>query len=170
MKAIKAAVGTSQSVITETEFKTIFYKIPELHTQHSNFLDCLKRFAQKWEGKIGDSFKNMALNLNLYGAFLSNYGRAVDTVRKCSVANSQFREISKKITCKWLSEQPISLEDLLHKPVARMQKNALALNDLFNCTPKSHPDYNNLADALQLTQQFLDQFNMIQTKSMFPVS
>lgn len=189
MKAINAAVGTSQSVITETEYKTIFYKIPELHTQHSNFLECLKRYAQRWEGKIGDSFKNMvpiikkkkiprvlsvchffqALNLNLYGAFLSNYGRAVDTVRKCSVANAHFREISKNITCKWLSEQPISLEDLLHKPVARMQKNALALNDLFNCTPKSHPDYNNLAEALQLTQQFLDQFNMIQTKSMFPV-
>lgn len=59
MKAIKAAVGTSQSIITETEFKTIFYKIPELHLQHSNFLECLKRYSQKWEGKIGDSFKNM---------------------------------------------------------------------------------------------------------------
>lgn len=106
----------------------------------------------------------------MYGAFLSNYGRAVDTVSKCSDANPQFREISKNISCKWLSEQPISLEDLLHKPVARMQKNALALNDLFNCTPKNHVDYNNLADALQLTQQFLDEFNMIQTKSMFPVS
>lgn len=59
MKAIKAAVGTSQSVTTENEFKTIFYKIPELHLQHSNFLDCLNRYAQTWEGKIGDSFKNM---------------------------------------------------------------------------------------------------------------
>lgn len=106
----------------------------------------------------------------MYGAFLGNYGRAVDTVRKCSSANSQFREISKNITCKWLSEQPISLEDLLHKPVARVQKNALALNDLFKCTPRSHPDYNNLKDASHLTQKFLDQFNMIQTKSMFPVA
>lgn len=71
MKAIRAAFNTSQSVITETEFKTIFYKIPELHTQHSNFLDCLKRYSQKWEGKIGDSFKNM-VSFNRRG-FIANF-------------------------------------------------------------------------------------------------
>lgn len=110
------------------------------------------------------------MNLTLYGAFLSNYGRALDTVRKCSITNAQFRDISKNVTCKRLSEQPISLEDLLHKPVARMQKNALALTDLCKCIPKSHPDYNNLHDALQITQHFFDEFNMIQTRTMFPVS
>lgn len=111
-----------------------------------------------------------AVNLPLYGAFLSNYGRALDTVRKCSASNSQFSEISKNITCKHLSGQPISLEDLLHKPVARMQKNAMVLHDLLKYTPKTHHDYNSLLEALQLTRKFLDQFNIIQTKSMFPVS
>lgn len=190
MKAIQATIVTSQPIVSEAELNTIFYKIPELYTLHSNFLEALKRHLQKWDTKIGDHFKMMvnyfrayfisflliftltflqALNLSLYGAFLSNYGQALDTVHKCSAANSQFNEISKNITCKQLSGQPISLEDLLHKPVARVQKNALVLHDLLKYIPPTHSDHHSLTEALNLTQNFLDQFNMIQTKSMFPV-
>jgi hypothetical protein len=169
MKAIHATLSTSQRIVTETELNTIFYKIPELHNLHSKFLEALKKHTEKWDNKIGDCFKTLALNLELYGAFLSNYGRALDTVRKCSNSNSQFNDVTKNITCKHLSKQPINLEDILHKPVARVQKNALVLHDLLNCLPSTHPDYNSLNEALQLTQNFLDQFNMIQTKSMFPM-
>nr|CAH7760412.1 unnamed protein product [Callosobruchus chinensis] len=170
MKAIQATVGTSQPIVSEAELNTIFYKIPELYSLHSNFLEALKRHLQKWDTKIGEHFKMMASNLSLYGAFLSNYGQALDTVRKCSAANTQFSEISKNITCKQLSGQPISLEDLLHKPVARVQKNALVLHDLLKYVPPTHPDHHSLTEALNLTQNFLDQFNMIQTKSMFPAT
>jgi RhoGEF domain len=68
-----------------------------------------------------------------------------------------------------VNEQKASLEDLLHKPVARIQKNALVLNDLIKYTPEHHPDYQTLGEALAMNQSFLDEFNMIQTKSMFPV-
>lgn len=42
--------------------------------------------------------------------------------------------------------------------------------DLIKYTPASHPDHAMLTDALNMTQHFLDEFNIIQTKSMFPVS
>ncbi|XP_060535891.1 active breakpoint cluster region-related protein isoform X2 [Cylas formicarius] len=170
MKAIQATIGTSQPIVSETELNTIFYKIPELYNQHANFLESLKKHSQTWDTKIGDTFKMMASNLSLYGAFLSNYGQALDTVRKCSANNSQFAHITKNIICKHLSGQPISLEDLLHKPVARVQKNALVLHDLLRHVPPAHPDHAGLTEALKLTQNFLDQFNMIQTKSMFPTT
>ncbi|KAK9882673.1 hypothetical protein WA026_022724 [Henosepilachna vigintioctopunctata] len=170
MKAIQSTLATSQPIVTETELRTIFYKIPELYALHVNFLEALQRHTQKWDSKIGESFKTMANNLTIYGAFLSNYGRAIDTVRKCSASNSQFNEITKNITCKQLSGQPVSLEDLLHKPVARVQKNALVLHDMLKYVHQKHPDYKTLTDALQITQKFLDQFNMIQTKSMFPAA
>ncbi|CAH1155600.1 unnamed protein product [Phaedon cochleariae] len=170
MKAIQATIGTSQPIVSETELNTIFYKIPELYNLHASFLEALKKHIQKWDTRIGEHFKKMASNLPLYGAFLSNYGQALDTVHKCGAANSQFGEISKNITCKQLSGQPISLEDLLHKPVARVQKNALVLHDLLKYVPETHVDHHSLTEALNLTQNFLDQFNMIQTKSMFPVT
>lgn len=61
MKAIKATLKTSQPVITEDEFDTMFYKVPELHSLHSNFLEGLQMRTQNWDGKltIGDHFKIM---------------------------------------------------------------------------------------------------------------
>lgn len=137
MKGIQSTIGSSQPILSEADFSTIFFKIPELHRLHSNFLEELKKHAVKWDTRIGDSFKHMvfcytfffrsqvmfcgfkANNLVLYGAFLSNYGLALDTVRKCSSNSPQFYQIARNIICKNLSEQPITLEDLLHKPVAR---------------------------------------------------
>ncbi|XP_050301687.1 active breakpoint cluster region-related protein-like [Anthonomus grandis grandis] len=170
MKAMQATIGTSQPIVSDGDFNTIFFKIPELYTLHANFLEALKRHALKWDTRIGESFKIMASNLSLYGAFLSNYGHALDMVRKCSANNSQFAQITRNITCKPLSDQAISLEDLLHKPVARVQKNALVLHDLLRYIPTNHPDHHIILEALNITQNFLDQFNMIQTKSMFPAT
>lgn len=60
MKAIHAAVTTSQPIATENEINTIFYKIPELYSLHSNFLETLKNHTEKSDNsKIGDCFKTM---------------------------------------------------------------------------------------------------------------
>lgn len=71
------------------------------------------------------SFIQQAENINVYGAFLHNYGRATDAVRKCCANSTKFGDITRNIACRG---QPMSLEDLLHKPVARVQKNALVLH------------------------------------------
>ncbi|XP_071445756.1 active breakpoint cluster region-related protein [Hetaerina americana] len=170
MKAIKATIGTSQPVISEEEFRTIFYKVPELHSLHSNFLDGLQSCMQHWDGcvSIGEHFCTMASNINIYGAFLHNYGHATDTVRKCSAASHQFAQITSDIRLKSLAGQSLSLEDLLHKPVARVQKNALVLHDLLKYTPEAHSDYKTLNKALKMTQNFLDEFNMITARTLFP--
>nr|CAD7392837.1 unnamed protein product [Timema cristinae] len=148
MKAIKATLTTSQPVITEEEFNTMFYKIPELYALHHNFLEGLKKRAHNWDGRltIGDHFRIM-----------------------CSANSHQFADITRDIRLKSLAGQTLSLEDLLHKPVARVQKNALVLHDLLKFTPDSHPDHQTLTEALKMTQHFLDEFNMIQTKTMFPM-
>ncbi|XP_073956741.1 rho GTPase activating protein at 1A isoform X1 [Choristoneura fumiferana] len=167
MNAIKATLSTSQPVITEEEFNTIFYKISELHELHKNFLEGLKAAVASWEEplSVGSHFKKMAENINVYGAFLHNYGRATDAVRRRCGSSPRFADLTRQIACRG---QPVSLDDLLHKPVARVQKNALVLHDLIKYTPASHPDHAMLTDALNMTQHFLDEFNIIQTKSMFP--
>lgn len=59
MKAIRATLTTSQPVISEEEFGTMFYKIPELHALHQTFLDGLRKKTEKWDTKttIGEQFK-----------------------------------------------------------------------------------------------------------------
>lgn len=59
---------------------------------------------------------------------MHNYGRATDTVKRRCQNCQQFAEITSEIKLKSLQGQVLSLEDLLHKPVARVQKNALVLD------------------------------------------
>lgn len=128
MKAIRATLTLSQPVITDGEFQLIFYKIDELYTVHTKFLETLRaKVAQDGEIFVGETFNELADHLPLYTAFLHNYGRAIDTVKKCSSNNQQFKEIVSNIVVNSKNEQSLSLEDLLHKPVARVQKNALVL-------------------------------------------
>ncbi|XP_038104088.1 active breakpoint cluster region-related protein isoform X3 [Culex quinquefasciatus] len=172
MKAIRATLTTSQPVISEEEFQTIFFKIEELHEVHSEFLGELKvKLGPLPEGDdlcVGEVFRRLAAHIHLYGAFLHNYGRAIDTVKKCSTQSQQFKEIVSNIVFKNQNEQSLSLEELLHKPVARVQKNALVLEDLLNQTPEQHPDYHPLRQATKTIRNFLSEFNVVQTKSMFP--
>ena len=55
--------------------------------------------------------------------------------------------------------QSLSLEELLHKPVARVQKNCLCLQDLIKHTPPTHPDNAALSDALNTVQNFVNEYN-----------
>ncbi|KAL0274685.1 UNVERIFIED_CONTAM: hypothetical protein PYX00_002753 [Menopon gallinae] len=123
MKALKATLSTSQPVISEDELNTVFFKIPELHAMHTAFLDGLRNHPP-----YGPHFQKLAENLKDYGAFLHNYGRATDTVKRRCQNCQQFAEITSEIKLKSLQGQVLSLEDLLHKPVARVQKNALVLD------------------------------------------
>lgn len=42
MKALKAAAGTSQPVLSTEEVRTVFYQIPELRDLHKDFYTSLK--------------------------------------------------------------------------------------------------------------------------------
>lgn len=59
MKAINATLKTSQPVISQDDFDTIFYKIPDLHRLHQEFLDELRKKLENWDNKtvIGEHFK-----------------------------------------------------------------------------------------------------------------
>lgn len=169
MKALRSTIGTSQPVISQEDLNVIFHKIPELHAIHQSFLEGIRNRVNQWDGKltIGDHFKILATRLQIYASFLENYPRAIETIRKCSAENAKFNDITKSIKLKALKGE-ISLEDLLHKPVARVQKNALVLHDLLKYTPESHPDFIALKKALEMTQCFLNDFNYSATESMFP--
>ncbi|KFM70115.1 Active breakpoint cluster region-related protein, partial [Stegodyphus mimosarum] len=162
MKALKSTIGTSQPLLSLDDFNVIFYRIPELHSLHLNFLKGLKKQIDGWNGtqSIGEDFKVLASKLGVYGSFLQNYSKAIETIRKCSIDNSKFSEITKSIKLKALQGQSTTLEDLLHKPVARVQKNALVLHDLLRYTPEHHRDFKTLKTALKMTQCFLNDINV----------
>ncbi|XP_022667001.1 active breakpoint cluster region-related protein-like isoform X2 [Varroa destructor] len=178
-KALGSATRTNQAVLSREDVDTIFFKIEQLLDVHRNFRDGLRRNLQNptvsgaggaieiRRPTIGENFKFLASRLEVYNLFLQNYSKAIETVRRCSINNAKFDELSKNMKMKG---QTTSLEDLLHKPVARIQKNALVIDDLLQATSFSHPDYNNLKTASKLTQHFLENLKTNSTlESMFPL-
>ena len=139
MKAMKVTLTTSQPVIPREEFDVIFYKIPDLHDLHFTFHESLKKqVVDRWSdengGGVGHTFKMLASRTKIYAAFLSNYRQALDALHRCVDAYPQFADLARSIKLRSVKGQPagqqgqsMSLEDLLHKPVARIQKQALGL-------------------------------------------
>jgi breakpoint cluster region protein len=133
MKAMKVTLSTPQPVIPKEDFDVIFYKIPDLHDLHFTFHENLKRQVERFNGTetIGHNFKMLASRMKIYAAFLSNYQKALEALHKCSAAHPQFADLTRSIKLRTVKGQKqgqsLSLEDLLHKPVARVQKHCLVL-------------------------------------------
>ncbi len=178
MKAMKVTMSTSQPVIPKEDFEIIFYKIPDLHELHYTFLESLKKQVERWHDgdSVGHTFKMLASRTKLYAAFLDNYPRALDALHRCSEAYPQFADLTRSIKLRSVKgqravqqpQQTVSLEDLLHKPVARVQKHCLCLQDLLKHTPESHPDRVALGQALAQVQSFVSEYNVSHAGELFP--
>ena len=174
MKAMKVTLSTPQPVIPREDFDVIFFKIPELHEFHYHFHDNLKKQVDRYntEDKIGHHFKMLAQQTKVYAQFLGNYPKALETLHKCSQLYPQFADLTGSIKLRTLKgqqqSQSLSLEDLLHKPVARVQKNCLSLQDLIKYTPEDHPDHATLNDSLHMIQNFLNDYNVEHRGELYP--
>ena len=170
MKAMKVTLTTSQPVIPREEFDAIFFKIPELHDLHFAFHESLrKQVSERWEGEgVGHTFKMLASRTKIYAAFLANYGRALEALRRCSGAYPQFADLTRSIKLRSVKGQPqpgqsLSLEDLLHRPVARVQKLSLGLQDLLRYAAAA--DRAPIGDALRQMRDFVGECNSSATAS-----
>ena len=61
MKPLKATIGTSQPVMSNQDFETLFYRVPDLHNLHAEFYATLKPRLDTWtaDTTVGDLFKKL---------------------------------------------------------------------------------------------------------------
>uniref|UniRef100_A0A8C1H174 ABR activator of RhoGEF and GTPase n=2 Tax=Cyprinus carpio TaxID=7962 RepID=A0A8C1H174_CYPCA len=166
MKPLKATATTSKPVLTMEQIDTIFFMIQDIFEIHKEFYDALSPNIQQWDEKVtvGHLFQKLASQLGVYKAFVDNYKMAVETAEKCSQANSQFQKISE---VRYFMTYDDSINNylmfvfaaLLYKPIDRVTRSTLVLHDLLKHTPKDHPDFPLLQDALRISQNFLSSIN-----------
>ncbi|KAK2911609.1 hypothetical protein Q8A67_003742 [Cirrhinus molitorella] len=166
MRPLKATATTSKPVLTMEQIDTIFFMIQDIFEIHKEFYDALSPNIQQWDEKVtvGHLFQKLASKLGVYKAFVDNYKVAVETAEKCSQANSQFQKISENLKVKGPKESKdctttATMEALLYKPIDRVTRSTLVLHDLLKHTPKDHPDFPLLQDALRISQNFLSSIN-----------
>jgi hypothetical protein len=66
-------------------------------------------------------------NIMVYEAYIQNFPIALEVISKCSKENVQFRDLTASIKVKSLGGQSLSLQEMLHKPVSRIQSHAMVL-------------------------------------------
>uniref|UniRef100_A0A667ZF89 ABR activator of RhoGEF and GTPase n=1 Tax=Myripristis murdjan TaxID=586833 RepID=A0A667ZF89_9TELE len=161
MRPLKATATTSQPVLTIQQIETIFYKIQDIFEIHKEFYDALLPNIQQWDEKVtvGHLFQKLASQLGVYKAFVDNYKVALETAEKCSQANSQFQKISEPLLMFSPLIYVFLYTSLLYKPIDRVTRSTLVLHDLLKHTPKDHPDFPLLQDALRISQNFLSSIN-----------
>lgn len=174
MKAMKVTLSTDQPFIPKEDFEIIFYKVPDLHELHLTFHGSLKKLVERWDGNqnVGHTFKMLASQNKVYVAYLNNYQRALEALHRCSDAYPQFADLTRSIKLRSVKGQrqgqSLSLEDLLHKPVARIQKQCLSVQDLIKHTPFEHPDHIALTEALTTFQELVNDYNTSHAGELFP--
>lgn len=139
-----------------TELHAIYNCIQKLFAAHKEFLNELSARVQNWsaEQAIGDIIKIMAVHeYAIAPDYLRNYQRAAAAISRCRQENSSFDTIVK---AQQTSADHSSIEEMLHKPVVRFERNTLVLHDLIKYTPTGHADYDQLQKTLKLARRFLD--------------
>ncbi|ROL45581.1 Active breakpoint cluster region-related protein [Anabarilius grahami] len=188
MKALRAAAGTSQPVLSTEQVQTVFYQIPELRDLHKDFCTSLRTRLQpekvmdqqsqqdlgREEGpdiqlyqaehylSVGDLFLKFVNQLGVYRGFIDNYENAVEIVQKCMQSDQRFRTLAESMMSSKGSDNvktKYTFEALLYKPLDRVMKTTLVLHDLLKHTPPDHPDSITLQEALRLTSSFLSGVN-----------
>ncbi|CAG5929196.1 unnamed protein product [Menidia menidia] len=183
MKALRAAAGTSQPVLSSQQVQTVFYHVPELREVHQTFYSSLKARLgsgeevgmRHFELEVGDLFLKMVNHIGLYGGFIENYEKAADIVRRCT--HPSFRTLAESMFSNHGADKArtkYTFEALLYKPLDRVTKTTLALlvraprmmnrfiqrpRDLLKTTPEEHRDYAALQETLRLSRSFLSGVN-----------
>ena len=181
MKAMKVTLSTDQPFIPKEDFEVIFYKVPELHDLHLAFHDSLKKLVERWPDpkqttngpdSVCYPFKMLASRTKIYVAYLNNYQKALESLHRCSEAYPPFADLTRSIKLRSVKGQrqgqSLSLEDLLHKPVGRIQKQCLCLQDLIKHTPVDHHDHRALTETLATFQELVTDYNTRHAGELFP--
>ncbi|KAM6908951.1 active breakpoint cluster region-related protein [Xenentodon cancila] len=180
MKALRASAGTSQPVLSSQQIQTVFYQVPELREVHQNLFSSLKtRLSahcqtelsggvetgtrhRDFDLEVGDLFLKLVNHIGLYGGFIKNYEKAVDIVRKCTLSDPRFRTLAERMMTNNGADKTrtkYTFEALLYKPLDRVTKTILALQDLLKTTPEEHRDHVPLQESLRLSRSFLSGVN-----------
>jgi len=120
----------------------------------------LEQRVEKWNVHqcLGDIFLQIVGFLKIYSRYCSHYNEAMRVLTECK-KQSRFKKFIEDLKKKSHDIEHRGLEDFLIRPVQRIPRYFLLLQDLVRHTSSDHPDYANLAAAAQKVQAIAEYMN-----------
>jgi len=130
----------------------LFINLPELLVLHEEFLGKLEHITQSYnslESRISPCIMEFTPRLKEpYYKFCLEYRKSNRILKLLKISNSQFNAHIDQLIKQGLMK--FELNSYLIKPVQRLCKYSLLLDQLIKYTPVEHPDRKDLEKALKL--------------------
>ncbi|CAD8067320.1 unnamed protein product [Paramecium sonneborni] len=145
--------------LNKQQIEIIFNNLQQLYDLNSPFLQDLEGFLPYKRYKLlGPIIKGLAPFFKVYFTYYEGFNKSMATLKQCINDKEDFKKFLKNISeIKDYNNQDI--ESYLIKPVQRIPKYNLLLEDLLKHTEKTHPDYKNLSECLELFKKINDDNN-----------
>ncbi|KAG1699640.1 Intersectin-1 [Nymphon striatum] len=150
------------SVLTANELQTIFVNWNELIICNVKILKALRVRKKMNSGfvinMIGDILCETIPHLTPYIRFCSCQLNAAALIQQKTEKSPEFKAVAKKCASDSRAKG-MPLSSFLLKPMQRITKYPLFIKKILEYTPSTHPDYNNLKDALHQAEQKCSEVN-----------
>ncbi|CAD8057229.1 unnamed protein product [Paramecium primaurelia] len=145
--------------LNKQQIEIIFNNVQQLYELNSPFLQDLEGFLPYKRFKLlGPKIKGLAPFFKVYFTYYEGFNKSMATLKQCTNDKEDFRKFLKSMpSIKDYNNQDI--ESYLIKPVQRIPKYNLLLEDIIKNTEKTHPDYKNLCECLELFKKINDDNN-----------
>ncbi|KAI9193369.1 uncharacterized protein BJ171DRAFT_528088 [Polychytrium aggregatum] len=154
--------GPMTGMLLESDFRTIFSNIEDLLISNTMILsdfETLLKEGNGYIGAIGDTFSRHASSLEAYTVYCGNQMGASKLLQKrCQESQplTQFvKTAQQNPACRSLD-----LHAFLLKPMQRITRYPLLLRQILHYTPKTHPDHQNVLQALELAEAAAERVNI----------
>uniref|UniRef100_A0A8W8J4E6 Intersectin-1 n=1 Tax=Magallana gigas TaxID=29159 RepID=A0A8W8J4E6_MAGGI len=153
----------NSKVMTQEELDMIFVNWKELILCNTKLLKSV-RVRKKMCGKgqviqiIGDVLCENIPHMTPYIRFCSCQLNAAALIQRYTENSSEFKEIQKKCVQN-PKTKGMPLSSFLLKPMQRITKYPLMIQKILQYTPETHPDRQNLEDALAKAEELCSQVN-----------
>uniref|UniRef100_A0A8D9BUD0 Rho guanine nucleotide exchange factor 17 n=1 Tax=Cacopsylla melanoneura TaxID=428564 RepID=A0A8D9BUD0_9HEMI len=147
----------------------IFYQIPEILSEHEEFLDALKKRLDIWDinQSVGDlilaTFTKQSV-VEAYTAFINNWKSARETIKSTCHARPAFAKFLENMSREHKGK--LALDSLLIMPVQRIPRYELLLQTLIKHTDESHTDFTLLREAQKEIHELAVKINCTERESL----
>lgn len=157
---LRAAAESNSPIISENEIRAIFNETESLLNYNRLLLEKLEQRVGKWNVHqcLGDIFLQIVSFLKIYTRYCSHYSEAMRVLNECK-KYSKFKKFLDEVKKKSHDLEHRGLEDFLIRPVQRIPRYYMLLQDLVRHTGTDHPDYANLDAAAQKVQAVAEYMN-----------
>nr|CAG8482980.1 1688_t:CDS:2 [Entrophospora candida] len=145
---------------TLEDITLLFGNIEQLLALHEQLLKNLEERYYNWNPKqlISDIFLQIAPFLKMYTIYLKSFPQAISTMERLNNESKEFKKYL--LNCQTKPELGgLPFNSFISLPIQRIPRYRLLLEQLFNYTVESHPDYKSLKKCVEQISTIADEVN-----------